>query len=56
MKVDAALGDFAKTHAALAKSAHEKRAPGFRALLAELTTEGQQLADIETSLSKKASK
>jgi hypothetical protein len=54
VEADQALADFEKTHAALAASARQKRAPGFRALLAELTSEAEQLGDLEKSMGKTA--
>jgi hypothetical protein len=51
-----ALEAFETTHTALVKSARQKRAPGFRALLAELTAEAEQLSQMETTMSQAGSK
>lgn len=45
-----ALAQLAKTHAALVESGNAKDSPGFRALLAELIEQGQQLADFYQKL------
>jgi hypothetical protein len=56
VQADKALDAFETTHTALVKSARQKRAPGFRALLAELTAEGEQLADMEKTMGQAPSK
>ena len=52
VQADKALEAFEMTHTALVKSAREKRAAGFQALLAELTAEGEQLAEMEKTMNK----
>ncbi len=54
VQADRALLAFETTHTALVKSARQKRAPGFRALLAELTAEGEQLGNMESTMNKAA--
>ncbi len=46
-QTDQALLTLEKTHTALTRTARDKRAPGFHALLAELVIEGEQLATAE---------
>jgi hypothetical protein len=55
VEADRALAEFEKAHTELAKTARQKRAPGLRALLAELTAEAEQLGDLEKAMSKSAS-
>ena len=52
-KADTALGDFARAHHALATTATDKDAPGFRARLGQLIVAGSQLGAIEKAADKK---